>query len=120
MSEDEKLLALLQRIYDKTVQGELHWEPTANASVFVVAFARFSLSLQRVYEPAEDSDYVLLRISNDQGQTVEELSEGAAVRIGFRDMSKLYERARRIAMGLDEVLDELLTELGDSPQRKSN
>jgi len=119
MSEDEKLLSLLRRIYEKTVQGELRWEPTANGSAFVVAFARFSLSLQRLYDQAEDSYYVLLRISNDKGQTIEELYQASAVRIGFRNMDELYERARRIAMGLDEALDELLTELGESAQRKS-
>jgi hypothetical protein len=119
MSEDEKLLALLQRIYDKTLQGELRWEPTANGRAFVVAFARFSLSLERLYEASEDSNYILLRISNDQGQTIEELTEGKAVQIGFRNMNNLYERARRIAMGFDEALDELLIELGDSASRKS-
>ena len=119
MNEDEKLLALLKRIYDKTLQGELRWEPTANGAAFTVAFARFSLSLQRLYEASEDSEYILLRISNDHGQTIDELPEGKAVRIGFRSMSELYERARRIAMGFDEALDELLTELGESAQRKS-
>ncbi len=60
MSEDEKLAALLQRIYDKTVKGELRWEPTANGNAFIVSFARFSLSLERVPETEDLMGYILL------------------------------------------------------------
>jgi hypothetical protein len=119
MSEDEKLAALLQRIYDKTVKGELRWEPTANGNAFTVAFARFSLSLERVSETDDLMGYILLRISNDRGQTIEEFTEGQAAQIGFAHMNELFDRARRIAMDLDEALDELLSELDEPPLRKS-
>jgi len=119
MSEDEKLAALLQRIYEKTVKGELRWEPTANGSAFTVPFARFSLSLERVPETRDLMGYILLRISNDRGQTIEEFTGGQAVQIGFPHMDELFDRARRIAMGLEEALDELLSELDETPLRKS-
>ena len=119
MSENEKLVALLRRVYEKTQNGELRWEQTANPNAFTVSFARFSLSLERIPETEDVAELILLRISNDQGRTVEELYGNQARRIGFEDMHDLFDRARRIAMGFDEALDELLVELDESSQRKS-
>ena len=119
MSEDEKIVALLQRVLDKTVKGELHWESTANASTYTVPFARFSLTLEQVPETRDTRSYILLRLSNDRGQVVEEFDEHKARRMGFEQAADLYDRARRTAMGLNSALDELLTELDDSPQAKS-
>ena len=119
MSENEKIVALLGRVYEKTQNGELRWEQTANPNAFTVSFARFSLSLERIPETEDTHSFIVLRISNDQGRTVEELFDRQARRMGFSDMDDLFERARRIAMGFDEALDELLGELSESPQRKS-
>jgi hypothetical protein len=111
--EDEKLITFTHRIFEKTKNGELRWEATANSNVFAVAFPKYSVSLERVPETDDTRGFIVLRISNDRGQTVEEFSSWQASRSGFEDMAELFDRARRIAMGLNEALDELLRDLDE-------
>ncbi len=113
--EDEKLITFTRRIFEKTKNGELRWEATANSNVFTVAFPKYSVSLERVPETEDTHGFIVLRISNDRGQTVEEFYSWQARRSGFKEMDELFDRARRIAMGLSEALDELLRDL-DEPR----
>jgi hypothetical protein len=55
---------------------------------------------------------VTLKICNEEGRVVEELTEFQAKVSKFSNMREIFEGARRIAMGAEHALDELLRNLG--------
>jgi hypothetical protein len=118
-SEDEKLIVLIRRIFEKTKAGELRWQPTSDPNVFALSFPHYSVSLERVPDTEDTIESFIFRISNDEGQTIEELNSFLASNYGFGELRELFDRVRRNAMGLDKALDDLLSELDEPPVRKS-
>ncbi len=116
LPEDKKLVTFAERVYEKTAKGELRWETTSDANAFAVSFPKYSVTIERVPETEDTNESFMLRISNDRGQTIEEFTSWQAQRAGFDHLRELFDRARRIAMGLDEALDDLLEQL-DEPRR---
>lgn len=60
-------------------------------------------------------DYVV-RIYNHEGKMIEEVADtdfGQDYPEIYKAMSEMYDTARRIAMGVEEALDEILGELKD-------
>jgi hypothetical protein len=117
-SEKEKLVQLARALFDKTTAGQLHWEPTANQNTFQLSLSNYSTLISKELDPDEPGHYILLRICNEEGQVIEELYEGEAVNAGFSDMRALFNLARRIAMGVDKALDEMLDVLKSRPSKK--
>jgi|SRR5271165_2285425 len=102
----QKLIDVAKALYERTVTGDLSWETTAKQGMFQVSFPNYSVLVLE-----EDGD-VTLKICNEQGQVVEELKESQAIASRFSNMRELFEGARRIAMGAEHALDELLRNLG--------
>src|SRR5205807_6830201 len=108
MSES-KAAALIARLHDRTKEGKISWERTVDEGVFRATFGATSLSLV----PGKTSDgwgnydpTTLLRIFNDEGSVIEEISSETVGQRALADlMQELYELARRQAMGVDQILD---------------
>jgi hypothetical protein len=118
MSTEEKLLKLVQGLLAKTKSGEIAWEKTASDEVFQVAFPSYTvrLSTQSSDENPDMNDLVVL-IRDDEGRTIEHISDAELHRKfpnakPYQLMQDLYTTARRQALGVDTVLDSLLSELG--------
>lgn len=109
----DKLIRLARLIYEKTKNGEIKWEATPDEGTFQASLASYSILVTR----APDGEPTL-QICNEQGQVMEELTWSDAVNADFREMVELFELARRIAMGVEKALDELIGTLEASPQRK--
>ena len=80
---------------------------------FRLPFPNYSIEIQRTRQGD-----LLLKIHNESGQVIEELSDSQAYTLGFKGMPQLFELARRQAMNVDQALDELLGELGSSVGKK--
>jgi hypothetical protein len=65
--ENEKLMSLIRRIYEKTVAGELNWEATADPTTFAVSFPAYSVSIEHVLATEDMNESFIFRISNDEG-----------------------------------------------------
>ena len=105
----EKLLRLAQALYEKTKSGELSWETTPNEATFQASFPKYSILLQK------DGDDVNLKICNEEGRVMEELTDEEAFQHFDRPiLGELFEIARRGAMGVEEALDEILSNLESS------
>ena len=99
----------------KTEAGNVAWEPTASDDVFQVAFPQYSvqISTQPSVEPDAEVDYIM-RIFNQQGTLVEEVTDidvRKSLEGAFQIMREIHDGARRKAMGVDDALTNILSEL---------
>ena len=108
----EKLVRVARAVYERTKSGAIKWEQTSRDNEFQTSFPNYSILVQTTPQ-----GYVL-KICNDSGQVIEELSWMDAVASSFMEMPELFELARRQAMGVEQALDELLGELAPSSNKK--
>jgi hypothetical protein len=110
---DPKSLALVARLYRKTVDGKLTWEKTVDEDVFQTSLPKFSV---RLFPREVD---MVLQVYNDDGMLLVEVTdpelkgeyiEGQGP---YTVMVEMHKLARRNALGVDQALDNLLTQLED-------
>jgi hypothetical protein len=108
----EKIIKIIKKLDAKTSSKEVSWEKTSSDNEFQASFSHISVRLMRA---ANDLCYV--NIYNLYGVSVEEVSDYELSDNGYEDeaglLTALYEKAKRQALGVDEVLDELLDKLED-------
>jgi len=112
---NDKLIRIAHLIYEKTKNGEIKWEATADESTFQASLSNYSILIKRA---AGTLGGTTLQICNEQGQVIEEFTQFDFIAGGFPQMAELFELARRMAMGVEKALDDLIGALEASPQRK--
>lgn len=117
MSKDEavgrRLQLLAAKLLDQTKQGNLHWSDTDVEEQYLYSASNSSV----VVDYFQDRRYVL-SLLNSRGTVVESLemkepSEAASsddVAL-FGVLEALYEHARRQALRIDQIIDELLRDV---------
>ena len=97
-----KEVKLVDQLLDKTRKRNLTWEPTAKNDEFVSALGgrvSFTIATWRdrdVLTMRDELDRVLLSVESDS----------------IPQVSDLYAEARRVALKVDESLDDVLDQLG--------
>jgi hypothetical protein len=113
-----KIHDLVQRLIDRTDEGKVNWEITADKGIYQAAFPNYSVRLftRRNYGYDDSVDYVMT-IHDETGEMIDEITDVGLRDSGFDDAYKrmvhLYNEARRKAVGVEKVIDDLLSELGD-------
>ena len=112
MKTEEKLLELVQRLLAKTKTGETRWERTVWPDAFQTSFPNYVV---RISARENERSYVI-SILNEVGTVIEsaddaDLEAAGSDLIVIGIMAELYGLARRDALGVDAVLDSLLSEL---------
>jgi len=116
---DSKPVRLIQQLLARSNEGKVKWEKTVNSAVYQAAFPHYSVRTFSRFNPEVDENDYFLQIFNEEGELVEEISDGdlhvmlgqTAVPNAFKIMKDLYEVARRTAMGVEAALDTILAEL---------
>ena len=103
----------MNKIYARTKDDVLDWEPSEDPNVFAVKFADYVLSIEHVSESEKAPERFSLSIANSDGLVIEELDSYLASKNGFSDMKDLFDRARRHAVDINGALDDLIRELDD-------
>jgi len=108
------MVELIKRLLASSAKGKVDWEPTVNEGVYQAAFADFSVQV-RVRTGQLSDDYGL-QIYDREGRLMEDvwdtdLDSSSAGSANLERMRALYTVARRRALGVDEALDKILSEL---------
>ena len=115
----EKHRRLVEALLEKTMNGLIAWKETAEDGTYQVSFASNSLQIK---EGGANNADIIIDLINDEGVAVDSFSDRdiEAFEPGqyFRMMQDLYQRARRIALGSEQILDDILGEL-TQPSRRS-
>jgi hypothetical protein len=110
-----KFQVLLERLIDRTDQGKVSWEITAEKGTYQASFPNYAVRIfTRPSETWGQIDYVLT-LHDEGGEMVDQIADVELRDSGFDDaykrMEHLYNQARRKAMGVDKAIDDLLSEL---------
>lgn len=123
----EKQWRMVQLLLEKTERGELEWKSSPIDNVFQLSFQQYTLLLrQTVSEELPDTYDFRVTLLNEDGDVADVFTDGDLISefdgaINERNMkpypvmTRLYEKARRRALGADHIIDKILTDLGDNP-----
>ena len=107
---DERLITLIEKLIQRTQAGESAWEESGITERFSLNFEDVSIIVQLI---SATSRFYRLEVLNQKGTVVESTgTQGPSVDLGRR-LSVLYEMARRRALKVDRVLDELIKRLDE-------
>lgn len=126
---DDKIIILAKRIQQRTKEGALRWEATAHENTFQVAFPESVVQISSRPDSRGKEIYIL-RVLNAEGLVLEEITEEELLIFleqpknqqrkflspsqieAHRILEDIYTGARRIALGTDKALEDLIERLG--------
>jgi hypothetical protein len=120
----KKQAALVEKLIERSEADLIDWKPTVDDSAFQVSFKNYTIRLSSKYRRDESGDYVtdyIVELLNEEGAVADrfsdtDLMQDAELReraTWWKDMGRLFEKARRSALGADKALDSVLQELDD-------
>ena len=114
----EKYTRIVRGLFDRTMSGQLNWVLSFEDGVYQADFPNHSLQIMRWINDDMVGDDIIIKIKNKEGMLIESFSD---VNIDSADipgndssftyMNKIYETARRQALGVDKALDEIIDDL---------
>jgi hypothetical protein len=113
----EKIARLISKLSERTEEGKLNWEQTESQGIFQASFPGYAIRLRKESSESEYNEVdfdIVLAIFDSQGELIEEVRDtelGEDMERPYFFMSRLYDQARRRAMGVEQALDALLEEL---------
>jgi hypothetical protein len=113
---DDRLLKLIQKLSDLTAKNRVAWKEAEQGEAFLASFSGHSVSIavRQSRLDGNQSEY-FIRILDQWGDTVEEVGdENYEDQQVFEQMKQLFEKARRIAKGVDVALDEIFRALDEA------
>jgi hypothetical protein len=99
---------ILTKLLERTNQDRVWWQTTADEDMFVATFGNISVSITK--DP-EGNTY--LQILNKSGMEIERLTSWGESKDLRPELVELHRKAKRIALGTDSQLNELLRVLED-------
>ena len=108
----ERIAKLVDRLHEKTEARAIAWEKSPSGN-FQASFPRYTVELSQ----GRDMN-VYVTIYNDEGDILERVSDKNLIdNQGTLEeglvLNALYDIARRIALGSDEAIDNLISALED-------
>jgi hypothetical protein len=127
-----QMQALLSSLIEQTVAGNIRWSVTDQENHYLYSGSKSSVTIS-FHSSNYDDDAFIMALLNSRGTEVERLEqewvkndEGTNIpRPWNDDLHRLYELARRAAMGIDKLLAATLADIKKgynkpSPPPKSN
>jgi hypothetical protein len=117
---NSKVGALLEGVIANTKSGKMKWQESHLANRFDLNFPNSTISIQPTINNSGlfDEEGFRITIYNGSGTQIETFSDydikdewAEKQRSSIQDLKELYEDARRQALGVDIVLDELINQL---------
>jgi len=113
MSGSDKMLKIIDRLHQHSVEGKVIWRETERTDSFQVSFSGYSVrtDVRRSRKTPGAQEY-FVSVLNANGDVMEEIGD-EDLEDYFVLMKELFEMARRKALGVDGALDQILDELGE-------
>jgi len=116
LSTEARMLKLVRLLHAKTQAGELQWERTAYLNNFQSSFPSYVVRVSMKQGEADAGPDYYVAIRDQEGTLIERAGDADIERAvpnsrAFVLMGELYSMARRQALGVNQALDSLLSEL---------
>ena len=106
---------LMTRIIQRTKEGEVNWQNTANENTIAVYFTGFALMISEGHDTFHDESFVRVALVNENGDEIDAFVSSDEDG-DYRKMSQLYASGRRKAKRIDVALNTMLEELDHSDE----
>ena len=115
MTAEAKLWQLVRRLAEKTAEGAVVWEATADKNTYQTSFPENGVRISEVQRRDLDPR-ILVEVLDGNGNVIEGSYDVDIVPTdgrpeALRTIKDLYTTIRRRALGVDSALDNLLSEL---------
>jgi hypothetical protein len=102
---------VVKKLIERTEQDRILWQSTVTANTFIAVVGKWSLTVS-LPRSATGNSRARLRISDWEGQPIEEFSAPTAVNSSLAQLLyELHQTAKRSALGSDTQLEDLMAEL---------
>src|SRR5437879_909899 len=100
---NEKDIAFINFLLESTQQGTLKWEPTAMDGEYAAGLkGKYTVTVERDRDDERDIFYKMTLRNAEDGREILTIT-------AYRgDLQTLYERAQRLALNVDSVIDEIM------------
>lgn len=115
----EDRLALLVRLLDeKTQEGLVFWEVEGEGR-YSAAFEEYAVSVYKRLNPVDDKaqEDVLIGICSQEGKLLDEFTDleiESSLGDAYERMVRIYQLARRHALGVNHAIENIIAQLSDS------
>jgi hypothetical protein len=112
--EQTKLINLLEKTYQKTIEGKLIWEVTGRDNAFQAALPTGAFEIRK--QSVQNIDYINFSIYNANGDLIESIDENQ-IHVTINDISgaffldRLFTAVRSKALNIDKTIDDILNDL---------
>ncbi|MDA0734202.1 MAG: hypothetical protein O2860_06430 [Chloroflexi bacterium] len=105
---------VLAKLLERTNENKVNWQSTSDENTFVAVLGNLSVSIGTL---GEWDERVVLHILNREGRVIESLvgGTGQGNQYWTPDLYDLHTKAKRVSLGVDSQLDELLAALDEDP-----
>ena len=110
----KKIGTIIQSLHEKTISGAITWEETEVDGTYQVSFPNYSVRIFSI-KSSTDNDY-FIQIINEFGKVLDEVSDIDLKDIidnPYKLMKEIHNSARRQALGVEDALDAILSNLDD-------
>lgn len=107
---------VVDNLLQRTLQNKIWWKPTAIETSFAAVVGSFSAVVSLHEHPGEIDMEPRLRVLDREGKEIDryDASTVGASQVTSDKLGSLYKSARRVALNVDQQLDGLLGELGQT------
>ncbi len=115
--DDQKFNLVLDKLLEKTKEGKLEWETTANRKTFLAVLQDSAISINHSYRDANDvfdaSSLYTFDFRNADGKVVESIAvfDSTEDNEKYKKASQIFELARSQSLNIDKTLDHILEQL---------
>ena len=123
MAAYQKLANLAYRLHLKTVNGSIDWKETVTVGVYQASFANYSIQIFVKPSELHEGEDVKISVIGEEGNEIESfldvdiqfqwLQDLGGTDPPYAMMHETYEIARRSALGTEEAINKILSELED-------
>lgn len=115
--ELQKIVTLIERLSEKTTEGTVKWEESLFAnSIYETQVGKHNIFVrERHEEEMSDPDY-FLGFYNSAHEEIDSFSDRDlrdVMSSSYKIMRELYRAAKRQALGVNKMVDDVLNELDD-------
>ena len=110
-----RIAELVKKLADLTRQGKIKWEDTIDSGIFQYTMRSSTIKISQVL--SRENDYasdIKIEIFNKNGDYIEDVTDEDIKDLlpkAYDTMLEMYENARRQAMGVEDILDDIFEEL---------
>jgi|SRR5580658_4139842 hypothetical protein len=113
MSNDQ--ISLVEKLADRTARGKIIWEEHPRKGTFQTPFGEYVVTIEEI-ELQDEPGLIVIEVTvyNADGIALERFTDttiSSGEKNYYETMTKLYESARRNALGTDKAMKEILMRL---------